>query len=270
MICNILLTAFLAVSMVQILHETTHAALGLACGASIEVFSLWGVHLGWPSPPGFWQEIVIAGSAALVNIICAGISQVGLATVHGKPLLRLWIFFFGAYSLFMGFGYLLIDPLLFEVKSSGDWVTVIKLLGGLWSIRLPIFVIGCAGTIYGYFWVGNAARHFTLGDRRTGQQRTRVGLLLCLMPYLMWNGVFSLLAFWHPRGISGTLGILLQFWLGYLGFFWAFMIQFVWSTDGSDLEPATPLPETLRTSLLPPVVGLVLLESLLLRGFTWP
>ena len=49
-------------------------------------------------------------------------------------------FFFGAYSLFSGFGYLIVDPLLASPDSPADWAKIVMLVGG-WGVRVPIFIV---------------------------------------------------------------------------------------------------------------------------------
>jgi hypothetical protein len=113
--------------------------------------------------------------------------------------------------------------------------------GGGWEVRSPVIVIGGAGIVAGYFWVGKAAMRFT-APSRNGVCRKDIGLLLCIYPYVAVNLIYTLFGAFHPLGWQGFLIIASQLWLGYSGFFWAYMINFVWSEPVVEPEHPTPVP----------------------------
>lgn len=264
----VVLVALLAGGLEQFFHEAVHAVAALAVGARLEAFQFWAVAHGWADGEGgVWQEGVIAGSAALMNIALAVLCMVAFGRLR-QPLWRLFVFFLGVYSLFSGFGYLLVDPLFANPDSAGDWAKVTMLLGGSWNVRLPIIAVGAAGTVYGYFWMGRAAERFVWGE--AGLTRRRAGLVLCVLPYLVVNLVFSLLALDHPVGIEGTVATLLKFWLGFSGFVWAYLIVFQWSAWGGPYRDASPLSDRLPPALPLLALGYLALAILVLLPGLYP
>lgn len=249
-LANILMVAFAALVAEQILHEAVHGFTALLVGARWEALNFFASYSSWPggSDPGFWQTSAIPGAAALVNILCAFVCILLFESfrMNSRPFLRLFVFFFGAYSLFSGFGYLFFDPLFAGSQSIGDWARVVMMLGGGWEIRIPITLVGAAGTIYGYFWMGKAAQQFIAADTPR-PEFLRAGRRLCLWPYIIINLVFSVLAIWHPVGLAGIVASLLKLWFGFIGFFWAFMIRFVWMKPAGPFEVITPVPAALNT-----------------------
>jgi hypothetical protein len=167
-VLNVLQVAFVAATTVQLSHEGCHAVVSLALGARVETFHLMGIAHSWPAGAGAaWQEVTIAGSAAVFNIV-VGFVMLWLfyrMILTDRPFLRLFVFFVSAYSWFMGFGYLFFDPIFAAPGSAGDWARVVMFFGGGWEVRSPVIVIGGAGIVAGYFWVGKAAMRFTAPSR---------------------------------------------------------------------------------------------------------
>jgi hypothetical protein len=264
---GVFLVALLGATLAQVSHEGTHAVAALLVGAQLRHFHLFAVDHTYPSP---WQSGVIAGSAAIVNILCAGLCILAFPRIRG-PFLRLLVFYFGAYCLFMGFGYLMVDPLIESANPDseglGDWARVVKLLGSSWAVRLPIMAVGGAGTVFGYFWMGRAAQHFRWGDPGNVPAQRRLGLVLCILPYVGVNLIYSVLVFVsHPVGDAGRLFTLAQYWLGYSGFFWAFMIKFFWGKYEGPFANETLLPGRLDVRwALGALVPVVLIIALFLR-----
>jgi hypothetical protein len=251
---NVLAAALLGWLLAIVSHEGTHAAATLAVGARLDAFYLFEVRYSWPEGSARSQagELVIAGSAALLNILVAGLCALAFRRTR-RPVPRLLLFYLGAYSLFGGFGYLLVDPLLANEESVGDWAFVVNQLGGSWALRLPLAAVGGAGTVLGYFWMGRAAQHFGWGDPADLRVRRRLGLLLCVWPYVAANLFASILALLSPLGPALPF-TLAAFWFGNGGFIWAFLIKFVWAPYEGPFPDETPLPRTVLVGWLGAVV----------------
>ncbi len=270
-IYNILIVAFVALCCEQILHEVCHGIAALLVGASWDQLWFWASASSWPegASPGLWQQMIISGSAAVLNILCALVC-IALFNRNGmvqKPFVRLFLLYFGGYSLFAGFGYLFFDPIFANPKSAGDWAKIVMLLGGGWNVRLPILLIGVAGTVYGYFWVGKAALQFTSGDMADPVNRKKTGTTLLLLPYLFVNAAFTILAIWHPLGVKGLFVVSLKLWSGFSGFLWAYLIKYQWGKYHGPFANETPIPDQLnRNGLIVAVVMLLVIVFILLPG----
>ncbi len=242
--------AFVALWCEQVSHELTHGFAALLAGKDWQGISFWASASAWPEgvTPSAAGDGIVAGSAAILNILAAFVSMVlfGGPWARARPLTRLFLFYFAAYSWFAGFGYLLFDPLFAGEGSAGDWAKVTMLLGGSWlAVRLPLILIGSAGTISGYFYFGRAGlRLAAYGDSGIAERgrRLKVGRLLFLAPYVAVNTVFTLLALNHPLGITGLVIVAMKVWLGFIGLFWAYMIVFVWMELKDPPADLTPLP----------------------------
>ncbi|MGE0761531.1 MAG: hypothetical protein AB7O38_31245, partial [Pirellulaceae bacterium] len=176
---------------------------------------------------------------ALANIALA-LAGVALWHRSSRAALRLFLFYLTAYSLFMGFGYLFIDPLRASPEALGDWARVVMLLGGGLLVRMAIGAVGGGGTVWGYFWMGRAAHQFTYGDMTRTHDRRWLGVAMCLVPYFTNNLWLTVLAVW--QGSEGAWMAIFAYWGSYIGFFWAFMIRFVWSDYAGPYAGETSLP----------------------------
>jgi hypothetical protein len=268
-VLNICSVALVASSLEQIVHEGTHMLVGVLFGARVVSLSYWGVSLAWEGGAGPQKlaEAVTAGSAAAVNIASATVSAALFARVVQPPFARLLLFYFCVYSLFAGFGYLLVDSLFPSSGSRGDWARVIALAGGTWAVRLPLLAVGAAGTVAGYFWTGRAAARFKLDGTVERSRRLETGVLLCLVPYVVVNSIGTLFALAHPLGLEGFGSAAAKLWLGYLGLFWAFMICFVWRQAPAPGSDATPAPRLARRAWWLAGFLMLAVDVLLLRGF---
>lgn len=249
-ILNALAIALVAALASQTLHEVCHGVAALLVGARWQVWNLFAVDIEYGEPAGLWGNLIIEASPALVNILCGllGAALFSWPWALRRPTLRLFIMFFGAYSLFMGFGYLMTDPLFYQsgVSRYGDWKQVIAMLGGGWEVRLPILAVGTAGWVWSCFWLGRAALRFgeALPDR---PQRLRLAQALLLIPYIAINLLFTVLSFWHPLGAEGVFITISQYWGGYAGFIWAFFLAAYWLKITAPFSDVSPLPN--RVSL---------------------
>ena len=253
----ILPIALSAAILVQLFHESIHALTALLIGAKIDYVSFYAIETSWPIA-GIdmipFREALIAGSAAIFNILLAVIC-IALFYKIKNPSQRLFVFYLGAYSLFLGFGYLLIDPLRASPDSLGDWAKVVMFLGGSWTIRLLVFLIGGIGTVYGYFWTGSAAQYFNYEEKQKMFNYKRLGVMLCLLPYIIINSILTVIAF--AQNSEGAFFALFLYWGAYLGLFWAFMIKFVWSKYEGHFQDETYIPD--RTTFWPLLIAMILI-----------
>ena len=249
-ILNALSVAALGALGAQILHEACHGVAAVLVGAEWQAFNLFAVLWAWPGTPNEIGALIVEASAALLNILTGFLAVWlfgrSLRKQRAMPAL-LWMYF-AAYSLFMGFGYLLTDPLFYQAGGAqvGDWKKVIDMLGGSWAVRAPLLLIGAAGILWGFFWLARAALRFA-ADATDKAERPRVALPLLLIPYLAINALFTLLGFWHPLGAEGVFIVVFHYWFGYVGFFWAFFLGAYWL----DIHTPLPSPATLPTTPQP-------------------
>jgi hypothetical protein len=151
--------------------------------------------------------------------------------------------YLAAYSLFAGFGYLMVDPLFYRPgQSLGDWKQVVAWFGGGWEVRFPLILGGAAGTLWAMTWLSRSTLRFLAGpvDRVA---RVRLALVLLLVPYVGVNFMLTVLSLWHPIGVQGTVIALLKYWSGYVGFFWGFFIAGYWMRAPLPFADATDLPD---------------------------
>ncbi|MDA1301071.1 MAG: hypothetical protein O2868_13445 [Proteobacteria bacterium] len=243
---NVACMALLAAFAEQIMHEGVHALAAILVGARVDAFHFWAVAHSFMTPPaGDLAEGIIAASAALMDILFALVGTLLIGNTKLPASFRLFLLYFSAFCLFSGFGYLLVDPLFAGPDSVGDWAKVVMLLGGDWTSRVPIALIGAAGTVYGFFWFGRTALLVELPEypRRQG------GLVSCILPYLLVCSLFSILSIWHPVGIAGTVAVMMKCWMGYIGFFWGYMIIFVWDDYLPQPDQHITVPERLQPGL---------------------
>jgi hypothetical protein len=238
--------ALFAATLEQIVHEVTHGVAGVIVGKRWEALHFFACLTTWPGEASPAGDGVVAGSAAIVNLLCAAASIALLArgALPRRPLARLLLFYFAAFSLLSGFGYLMVDPLFYnpEGDNLGDWKKIVALLGGGWAVRAPIAAIGAAGSLWGFFWLPRAA----LGFRREGllpSDRGRFLASLVVAPYVMVNIVFGVFSLWHPLGASGVVVVLMKGVMGYSAFVWAPLIA------RSGWMPRFPAP---GATVLPP------------------
>jgi len=242
---NAFAIALVAALAVQNLHEVCHGLAALLVGAQWRVWNLFAVDIAYGDATTLWGKLLIEANPAMVNILCGllGAALFSRPWALRRPTLRLFLMFFGAYSLFMGFGYLMTDPLFYQpgVGQYGDWKQVIAMLGGGWGVRLPILAIGVAGWVWGFFWLGRAALQF--GEALPSpSHRVRLAQALLLVPYIVINLLFTILSFWHPLGADGLFITIFQYWGGHAGFIWAFLMAAYWLKIDAPLSHVSALP----------------------------
>ena len=155
------------------------------------------------------------GSAAVVNILC-GFTAAFLFVRASDWMLKTFLYYVVAFSWFAGFGYLLSDPIFANENSNGDWAKVIMYLGGSWSVRLPILLVGAAGYGWAIHWLALHSRDIaTSADEGV----VRKIVVMLVVPYFVVNVLFTAISFWHPVPELRLKVALLGCWLGNFGLF---------------------------------------------------
>ena len=245
---NAVSIALVAVLAVQVFHESCHAVAVVLVGGCLKWFNLFGASYRWSGEMSQWRQTIIAGSAPLMNSLI-GMVAVALFSrrrVMRRPRLRLFFFYFGAYSLLMGFGTLMMHSLTYQpgLQHMADWAKVLDLFGGSLVVRIAMGLIGAIGYFWVYFWLVRSVPRF--GDELAERfQRARLAGSILMDPYLTISVVFTILSFWHPIGSAGSFEIILQYWFGYFAFFVAFFHVVCWTKVRTPLLDATPLPDQL-------------------------
>lgn len=219
--------ALLAATLEQVIHEATHGVAALLVGKRWVALHFFACSSTWPAEPSPLGDGLVSGSAALVNLACAfgAMALLAAGALASRPIARLLLLYFAAFSLFAGSGYLMIDPIFYNParENLGDWKKIVALLGGGWAVRAPIAALGAAGTLLGFFWLPRAALGFRLEGLAAADQDRFLSCLL-IAPYLIVNAVFGAFALWHPLGASGVVLVLMKGVMGYSAFLWAILI----------------------------------------------
>jgi hypothetical protein len=266
---NALATALLGALAAQVFHEALHGIMAVLVGAQWQAFNLCAVLWEWTTIPNETGTVLVEAVPALMNVLFGflGVYLFGQYARQGRSLLALFCMYFAAYNLFMGFGYLFVDPLFYQPgrEQVGDMQKVIEILGGSWAVRLPMLLIGAGGLLWGFFWLARSALRFAT-DASDKAERLRVALPLLLVPYLTINILFTILAYWHPLGGQGLFIVAFQYWFGYVGFFWAFFLAAYWL----DVDQPLPNPVALPQNLSPVWLAVAALSLLSAVGILLP
>jgi hypothetical protein len=246
-IINTVSIAVLAALAEQVMHEVSHGLATLFVGANWDALNLFASYSSWNGAADPVGQFIISGNAAIVNVIAGSLCLFlfSRSWLIARPLFRLFILYFGAYSLLAGFGYLLVDPLFYKPGANlGDWKQVVAYFGGGWAVRIFIFSIGAIGTFAAFIWISRSALCFCT---QISQKKMRVKTVfrILLMPYILVNIIFTVLAFWHPLGPNGTILTIFKYWFGYIGLFWAFFIAGYWMKTQKVTGEISGLPPNL-------------------------
>jgi hypothetical protein len=255
---NILSISFVALFLTQAGHEAAHGILANLVGAKWTQFNLFFVDHQWPGEMNQTGEIIIKGGAAILNIVVGLLASrlFHRSSNASNWTSRLFLFYLAAYNTFTGFGYLFTDPLFYQPggENLGDWKQIVDILGGGWNVRLPIVLIGAAGTLWMFIWIGRNAHAFLTEDRM------KSAMQLLLMPYLVWNITMVVLGLFLPYPEISII-IAIHYFFGYFGIFWGTFMAGKWINPRADL-PRTPIPNTLE-----PVWALTALLLLAIAAF---
>ena len=236
-VINALAISFIAVFIKQVGHESAHGILATIVGAKWTQLNLFFVDSIWVGELNQLGEGILTGGAAIVNIIvalvCASLFKRGSIASH--PTLRLFLFYLTAYNLFAGFGYLFTDPLFYQPggENLGDWKKIVAMLGGDWAARIPISLIGAAGTLWGFFWVARNAHAFIPSEK---PGRFQFALLLLLVPYIVNDVIFITLSAVGPLPPEVVPVVSIQYIFGYFGIGWGAFMSGLWIQAPAGLE----------------------------------
>lgn len=240
----IVIVALVALLITQIVHEWTHAIFMWLVGSGVDTIQLFAVRPNEVPVVDRNAQIIISGSAAIVNVIIgfAAVLLFHSSFARQRVLARLLLMYLAAYMLLTGFGYFLIDALFYapDAPFFPDWQYVIHALGGGWDVRAPLLVIGVVGSLGVFFWLPKAALRF-VSQPTDKSIRIREMLSLTLIPYVFVNVVMTIASFSHPLGTQGVVLSIFQYWFGYVAIFWAFFIGGMWTDVQRDFDDAAAL-----------------------------
>jgi hypothetical protein len=243
---NALALAVAAATLTQVIHESTHALTALAFGSGDIFLQLFAVsHDGSGLSAG--ANALIAGSAALVNILLGALG-VWWFRRERRALARLFTFYVAVFSLFSGFGYLMVDALLYNPANRlGDYQAVIHFFGGIWPVRGSFLLLGAGGVLWTFFFVPRAAVRFA-DDATDPASRHAMALPVLLAPYFVVCGLFLALSANHPVGELGFWVVFAHYVFGYFGVMWGYFWATFWTTPAQKPVDATPLPGGLNAA----------------------
>lgn len=245
----------------QIQHELSHALLAWCVGHPVRWVHYFAVQIDTPDNTAVWRDAFDTGGAAVLNIVVGLIAYVVMKRQVHRPLLRLFLLYFSAFSLLAGFGYLAFDPLFYNPSGEnlGDWKAIVHMLGGGWPVRIAISALGFAGYTWNFFWLPSAVLKFGHTD---ASDRKATSLSLLLVPYVFTCTFHTVLAFWHPVGLGGTIAVAIKYWSAYSAFIWCAFIGGVWKDVEPPIAETSPLPSHFPTArVLPPVVAVLVVAA---------
>ena len=261
---NALVIAFVAIFVKQVGHESAHGILGMLVGAKWTQLNLFFSDSAWIGESSPFGNAILTGGAAIVNITIALIAArlFNKRSIASNWTLRLFLFYLTAYNLFAGFGYLFTDPLFYQRggKNLGDWKKIVDMLGGGWNVRLPISLIGAAGVLWGFIWVGRNAHAFLPADK---PERFRSALWLLLFPYITINLIFTAFAIFGPLPDEIVVIVSIQYWFGYFGIGWGAFMSGLWIQAPASLE-RSEVSESIQWSWVTASIILILITLFVL------
>jgi len=261
---NALNIAFVAIFINQVVHESAHGILATLVGAKWTQLNLFFAEHTWIGEPSQLGEGILTGGAAVINIIIAFISAALFQnkSIASRGALRLFLFYLTAYNLFAGFGYLFVDSLFYQPggENLGDWKKIVEMLGGGWNVRLPISLIGAAGVLWGFFWVGRNAHAFLPAEK---PERFRFALLLLFVPYVLFSALFTTLAAFGPLPSAIIPILAISYWFGDFGIGWGAFMSGLWIQAPAGLERSA-MPETIRWGWVSASIGLLFISIFIL------
>ncbi|HEX7070430.1 MAG TPA: hypothetical protein VF190_06480 [Rhodothermales bacterium] len=187
--------ASVAISLVQILHEGTHAAACVAVGAGIREMS--ALHVSCHAAV-VWQSKLVSASASIVNFIVGTLAFVLLRRRRGwssEMTFFVWLFFLmnwlaaGGYWMFSGVG------------NVGDWAYVIDGWSPHWLWRLGMAVAGAA-VYMALVWTALRVLGTIIGGADPDEQIRRA-VRLGLYAYVTVFGVIFVAGMFNSYGITG-------------------------------------------------------------------
>ena len=240
---NAVSIALVAVLVEHVFHESCHAVAAVLVGGRLKWFNLFGI--SYVGEISRWGHIIIAGNAALMDILIGMIAAVLFSRrwVMRRPALRLFLFYFSAYSQLSGFGTLILGAFFYQPggQNLGDWERVLELLDGNRAVWILMGVVGLAGQALVYSWLADSTLRFG-GEIAERYQRARLAVPLLMAPYQAINVIITILSFWYGTVID----TIIMTWFGYIAFLVAFFDVVYWTKARTPPPDATPLPDQLN------------------------
>ena len=250
---NVIAVAIVALWCEQVGHELFHGVADVAFGATWKDLHLFAMDTDPPAEGmSVMGQLVGVGGAALFNIASGFTAWALLRRRKTVDLAYAALFFFGAYSLFAGFGYLMFDAIFFdpEGQNLGDWKRVIALWGGTPAVRVGVGLVGTAGYLFAFFMSPRFLSRM-VRDKRALRALT-------WGPFFLGNSIATVLAVTHPLGLNGVILVALKYWMGFCFFFWGyFMTADRIRADAATTLAAPPSPRV--TALFVAVTIIVVL-----------
>jgi hypothetical protein len=227
---NFIAIAVIAFFSAQIIHELIHFLVGLAYNFEILGFHLFAVNIHTDNAlDRVFPLIMVEASASIVNVLICVLAVILFYRLRSGYLKLLAMLVAGFHGM-MGFGYFLFDGIFYTPGALGDWKAVLDLLDGNLILRISIIMIGLAGYMALFFWLGKAPLTFlTSKQRLEAKERLPLGLKVLILPYIL-SVLFNVpLAFWHPLGFpEGFFVVFFQYIFGYSGFITGFFMFWIW------------------------------------------
>ena len=218
---NIIAVASIALWAEQIGHELFHGVTDVAFGSTWVDLHLFAMDTDPPQGGlSALGQFIGVGGAALFNILSGALAWTVLwRRRNSAPNVAFAaLFYFGAYSLFAGFGYLMFDAIFFDPdgENVGDWKRVIALWGGSPIVRIGVGAVGTAGYLFTFF----ASPRF-LARMAKSKSELRAATW---GPFFLGNALATVLAVTHPLGVGGVILVALKYWMGFCFFFWGYFM----------------------------------------------
>ncbi len=269
---NALAVSGAALFFTQTLHEGVHLLTALLVGVEVHAFNLFAVDTRlFRDGSHLFEDIAVEASASLVNILIGIVAAVIIILRKrysgtkpcGYPLISLFFFQLAGFSLLMGFGYLLFDGAFYAPGAYGDWKSIIGMVENPGMLRGVLMIIGAAGVVGTYFFLARGVLLFVHDISNSRELRSAARTVL-LIPYLSWSILYTALALFHPLGFpDGLIIVFFQFFFGFSGFFWGYMLASRWLVPRPFTEQPCLLPRRLSMPWLI-VTGLLLVIQIAL------
>lgn len=182
---TLILVGISVFTLISVGHELGHYFTARFFGAPCIALSNAHCDCDLTQFTGFQKSLVSAGGT-LYNLFASALFGLWLylwPPREGSMYYFVWLA--GAANLFMGGGYLLVDP----IGGFGDWTEVLTLYSLSGFQLAPFIFAGALFSFSGLFAFREALTPLLpSGDEAT---RKRMANLLCLLPYLLIGGVFT-------------------------------------------------------------------------------
>jgi hypothetical protein len=187
--------AAIAFCLTAAIHEGVHALSCIGVGANLQEFS--AMHVACETN-AIWQRKIVAGSAAIINIVIGFICLLILQRSQGRASetqFFLWVFMLMNWLL--GAGYWMFSG----IANVGDWATVIDGLEPHWLWRIVMAAVG-SGVYLFFVWFSLRELGKIIGGTDAQEQITRA-TKLGMYAYIVIFLVTLATALFNPYGITG-------------------------------------------------------------------